>query len=137
MNFLCGLMAISHCQPLSSPAAAVLVRHRCCHPPLSFNVHCHRPSVCQKPHLCILPVTSADFLCKIYPQFTHCNMRISTHLHFTAGRISKDIIYCACTQRTTYYDYHVLSIMNIFCYTFHAFHTELHLCTGQSQCSTS
>jgi len=40
------------------------------------------------PHVHILPVTSADFLRKIYPQSTHstrCNIRTSAYPHFTIG----------------------------------------------------
>ena len=55
-----------------------IVARRRRHPPLSLS------SIVKNPHLRILPVTSADSLCKIYPQFTQmCNIRVPAHLHFT------------------------------------------------------
>ena len=56
----------------------IVARRRRRRPPLSLS------SIVKNQHLRILPVTSTDFICKIYPQFTQmCNIRISAHLHFT------------------------------------------------------
>jgi len=55
-------------------------RHHC---PLLSSLSTAVRQFVKNPHLRILPVTSADFLHKIYPQFTRCNIRIFAHPHFT------------------------------------------------------
>jgi len=62
-------------------SAAVVVRH-CPRPPPPSSI----TVVCQyfkNPHLRILPITSTDFLRKIYPpQFTSCNISTSAYYHW-------------------------------------------------------
>ena len=77
--------------PFSSVAAILIV---CCRRLLPSSssvairlavvliVHHRHPSVCQKIR------TSADFLRKIYPQFTCRNIRISAHPHFNIAQFS-------------------------------------------------
>ena len=78
VNFVCGLMAISHRLPSSSPAAAVLVRRCPCRPPecqksapphstryiIRFpaqNLSANYPL--QHPHICILPLATLKHQC--------------------------------------------------------------------------
>jgi len=57
-TWLNGYFTLSAVVPLSSSSAVVIRQY------------------VKNPHLCILPVTSTDFLHKIHPQFTHCNICI-------------------------------------------------------------
>ena len=81
----------------SSPAAAILVRH----PLLSLSSTAVVHQYVKNPHLRILPVTSADFLRKIYPQFTCCNIHILPLA--LLGRVSapppqSHFLQCLCTS---------------------------------------
>ena len=54
-------------------------------------------------HLHILHLTPADFICKIPPQFTHCNIRTSAFYHWP---------YSSCTDRHS----DSTASSNLFCY---------------------
>jgi len=69
-------MAISHRLQSLLPVVAVLVRLHRRRPPLSLSSTAVVRQYVKIPHLRILPITSADFLCKIYLQFTSCNIHI-------------------------------------------------------------
>ena len=62
-------------------SAVVVARHRRPHLQLSLSSTTVRQYI-KNPHLHILPVTSADFLCKIYLQFTRCNIHSSAFYHW-------------------------------------------------------